>query len=334
MFKFRKSRVRILPAAAALLLAVLLADIWASYHILQVTAYSLQSDRITHSMRIVLITDLHNVSSFGEGNRKLADQIREQEPDLILFAGDLINKDSPNLSVACTLLSQLTEIAPTYVSYGNQEIHYNAFREHTYHDRLVSKPLTTAMEEIRQRIRMHTGESGDLTYGSVPADAIAPDYSAAGAVVLENAWQDLEIKGNRLRIGGNYCYCFGLGNSTALSAMDPDRYAYLTSFTETEDRYRILMVHRPDSLIFAKGEPWQMELAVSGHNHGGQVILPFLGGLYGGDQGWFPQYDFGRFSLQGVRDFIITRGLSSAEQLLPRFNNLPEIVVIDLEPQG
>ena len=66
---------------------------------------------------------------------------------------------------------------------------------------------------------------------------------------------------------------------------------------------------------------------VSGHDHGGQVVLPFLGGLYGGDQGWFPEYIHGMYQKDEMKLFI-TSGLGSHKQTLPRFNNPPEIAVV------
>ena len=91
-----------------------------------------------------------------------------------------------------------------------------------------------------------------------------------------------------------------------------------------------MMAHRPDSFVFLDDNPWDIDLVVSGHLHGGQVILPLLGGLWAPDQGFFPEYDYGKFDLNGT-DIIITTGLGSSDEKLPRFNNPPEIAVIDLK---
>ena len=69
---------------------------------------------------------------------------------------------------------------------------------------------------------------------------------------------------------------------------------------------------------------------MSGHLHGGQVVLPFLGGIYGAEQGLFPKYVHGLYSLGG-RPMLISSGLGSAKEKLPRFNNPPEICVLDLK---
>ena len=87
-----------------------------------------------------------------------------------------------------------------------------------------------------------------------------------------------------------------------------------------------MMAHRPDSFIFGNAsQVWDIDLVVSGHTHGGQVRLPYLGGLYVGDQGWFPEYDKGLFDLNKIK-IVITSGIGSSKQKIPRFNNIPEVV--------
>ena len=53
---------------------------------------------------------------------------------------------------------------------------------------------------------------------------------------------------------------------------------------------------------------------MSGHNHGGQVILPVLGGIYGGDQGWFPKYVDGIHHFKTLKNMIITRGWAAEKK--------------------
>ena len=135
--------------------------------------------------------------------------------------------------------------------------------------------------------------------------------------VLDKEYEDIKIKNTIIRIGGMYDYAFALnGNNT---------YKFLCDFQDTES-YKIMMAHRPDSFIFGDAsEVWDIDLVVSGHTHGGQVRLPFIGGLYVGDQGYFPKYDKGLFDLNKIK-ILITSGLGSGKQKIPRFNNVPEVV--------
>ena len=135
--------------------------------------------------------------------------------------------------------------------------------------------------------------------------------------VLDKEYEDIKIKNTTIRVGGMYEYAFALnGNST---------YKFLCDFQDTES-YKIMMAHRPDSFIFGDAsEVWDIDLVVSGHTHGGQVRVPFKGGLYVGDQGYFPMYDKGLFDLNKIK-ILISSGLGSGKQKIPRFNNVPEVV--------
>ena len=135
--------------------------------------------------------------------------------------------------------------------------------------------------------------------------------------VLDKEYEDIKIKNTTIRVGGMYEYAFALnGNST---------YKFLCDFQHTEN-YKIMIAHRPDSFIFGDAsEVWDIDLVVSGHTHGGQVRVPLMGGLYVGDQGYFPMYDKGLFDLNKIK-ILITSGLGSGHQKIPRFNNVPEVV--------
>ena len=72
-----------------------------------------------------------------------------------------------------------------------------------------------------------------------------------------------------------------------------------------------------------------VDLVLSGHMHGGQFRVPYLGGLYAPSQGFFPEYDAGLYTKDGT-EMIISRGLGNS--LFPfRINNRPEIIVAELK---
>ena len=158
---------------------------------------------------------------------------------------------------------------------------------------------------------------------------VTEELEAAGAVVLDKEYVDVEVDGIQIRLGGMYDYAFGLnGNNDASSAPDDTR-SFLEDFQNT-DRLKIMLAHRPDSFIFGDASKvWDVDLVISGHNHGGQVVLPFLGGLYGGDQGFFPEYVHGMYEKDNFQ-MLVTSGLGSDRQKLPRFNNPPEIAVLEI----
>ena len=295
-----KRRKRIFMAAGIVLAAVIAiavfikVEIYISYNSLEAEEYTISSDRINSEVKLALISDLHD-HTFGEKNEQLVQMLKEQGPDLILMAGDMINDISKDSHVAMELIEQVKDIAPVYYSLGNQEEDY------------IGRGTSDLLNELKD----------------------------AGAIVLDESYQDIQVNGNAIRLGGMYDYAFALdgNNTTTKESMRPSLYQFLTDFQDT-DSYRLMMAHRPDSFIFGDAtRTWEIDLVVSGHNHGGQVILPFLGGIYGGDQGWFPKYVDGVHHFKKVKNMVITRGLGSGEEKLPRFNNKPEVVMIYLEKE-
>lgn len=169
-----------------------------------------------------------------------------------------------------------------------------------------------------------------LEYIEKGTSDLVKDLKSTGVVVLDKDYVDININNSNIRIGGMYEYAFGnKGNLVKKENMDKEVYNFLCDFQDTKN-YKIMLAHRPDGFIFGDASKvWNIDLVVSGHNHGGQVILPFLGGLYGGDQDWFPKYVDGMYKLNNINLFV-TRGLGSNEKKLPRFNNRPEISIIDI----
>ena len=100
----------------------------------------------------------------------------------------------------------------------------------------------------------------------------------------------------------------------------------LNNLADDENSYTILLSHRPE--LFESYVHCNIDLVLSGHAHGGQFRLPFIGGLIAPNQGLFPQYDAGLYT-SGSTNMIVSRGLGNS--IIPiRFNNRPEVVVIEL----
>ena len=167
-------------------------------------------------------------------------------------------------------------------------------------------------------------------YMELTASDAIQELEAAGAFVLEDAYVDIEIKGTKIRMGGFYGYAF-YQNSPWEPAWLENR-VFLKDFVDTEI-LKIMMSHRPDSFIFSDASArWDIDLVLSGHMHGGQVVLPFLGGVSGGDQGWFPEYVHGMYE-KGIMNIFVTSGLGTNPQMVPRINNRPEVAVIHIEAE-
>ncbi|WP_254593521.1 metallophosphoesterase [Terribacillus sp. AE2B 122] len=93
-----------------------------------------------------------------------------------------------------------------------------------------------------------------------------------------------------------------------------------------DDYFKILLSHRPEFLsIYSK---YGIDVVFSGHAHGGQVRIPFVGGLVAPNQGFLPKYTAGKFDLDNTSMFV-NRGLGNSTIPLRIFNR-PEIIVLTL----
>lgn len=156
-------------------------------------------------------------------------------------------------------------------------------------------------------------------------DELKAGLEAYGVVVLENERMQIEMSGEFITILGvddpsfTTDYLFG-DASTVVSSK-------LAELAPEEDGFTVLLSHRPE--LFDTYVDSGMNLVLSGHAHGGQFRLPFVGGLVAPNQGLFPKYDSGLFT-EGNTNMIVSRGIGNS--LLPfRFNNRPEVVLIELE---
>ena len=90
---------------------------------------------------------------------------------------------------------------------------------------------------------------------------------------------------------------------------------------------KILLAHRPELVsLYSK---FTIDLVFSGHAHGGQFRIPFVGGLVAPNQGLFPEYTSGKHVVDQTT-MIVNRGLGNS--IIPiRVFNRPEIVVVTLK---
>lgn len=93
-----------------------------------------------------------------------------------------------------------------------------------------------------------------------------------------------------------------------------------------EREFTVVLAHEPQ--YFARYAGTGVDLVLSGHAHGGQFRLPFVGGIVAPDQGFLPKYTAGEYYMNGT-EMIVSRGLGNS--VIPvRLFNFPEIVCVEL----
>ena len=96
------------------------------------------------------------------------------------------------------------------------------------------------------------------------------------------------------------------------------------------DALKLYVCHRPGSITFKSSyDNWDIDVAMSGHCHGGLIRVPFVGSLYLPEYGWFPEHDCGCYRLNDETTLVVTSGFGWHETFL-RFNNPPEICVMNI----
>ena len=281
--------------------ALLNAGIW-------VTRYEIKSSRLPEGFdgfRIVQIADLHSVRT-PEQAELLLTRVREEQPELIALTGDQIDSHyyadhgTPTEGEeegflpdrdTLELIRELTDVAPVYAVYGNHEM--------MLLDDPERNPFKTALEEMGVTILYQ--QTVELTRNG---DSILLAGIQDPATLYKNEDYD-GLPDTRSRMQAM------LDNT--LGETDPEQFVLLLS-------------HRPE--YFALYQDYPIDLALTGHAHGGQIRLPGVGGLYAPGQGWFPKYTSGVFR-QGRLSMVVSRGLGNS--ILPlRVFDPPELVTVTL----
>lgn len=86
---------------------------------LKTVTYTVESDKISTPVRIVLLTDLHSCR-YGENQKNLIKAVKAQNPDIILLGGDIFDDKVPHKNAELTV-KQLAEQYPCYYVTGNHE---------------------------------------------------------------------------------------------------------------------------------------------------------------------------------------------------------------------
>ena len=150
---------------------------------------------------------------------------------------------------------------------------------------------------------------------------------AAGVIVLEDVRTEISLDGDTITLIGvndpsyQTDYLFG-DSETVMNTKLEELHTENGEFT-------VLLSHRPER--FDTYADHGLDLVLSGHAHGGQFRLPFIGGLVAPNQGLFPEYDAGIYKEDNT-NMLVSRGVGNS--ILPfRINNRPEVILIELQAE-
>lgn len=158
-------------------------------------------------------------------------------------------------------------------------------------------------------------------------DDLKNGLTELGIIILEDERVDLDKNSETITLIGindpsfKSDYLFG-DSETVVET-------HLQELMNESYSFTLLLSHRPELFeIYVNNE---VDLVLSGHAHGGQFRLPFVGGLVAPNQGLFPKYDAGLYTEENT-NMIVSRGIGNS--ILPfRFNNRPEVILIELQSE-
>ena len=287
----RKKRIkkRIFLIIISILLIYITASLIWSNNILTYSSYNIESSKIKNNIRFVMVSDSEG-KVFGENNSRLIEKVKGADPEFVVILGDMVNRNNGDYQSAVNLCKNLAKSYPVFYAIGN-------------HENTVYNNNTNYTNEFVSAIKN------------------------TGTKILVNELVNYKTK------GGDVLAIAGLKQFPFFEYDAPDynneeNHLFQQFLAQEDDSHlSVLLCHCPETYIWGL-ENYNIDLMLCGHTHGGVVRLPFAGGLYAPEQGWFPQYDKGYYT-NGNASMLITSGLS-VSSVFPRFNNPPDVAIVNL----
>jgi predicted MPP superfamily phosphohydrolase len=252
--------------------------------------------------------------------------------DVVTVADELDSEGKLDKVGGYAYLNELTQITP---SAANYQSYYDIITRDS-----TNRKLIRAARKIVEN-SMSGADGKDALAFAEKAMKIAPCYYVTGnhesrtseyrslkqglidlgVKVLEDEKVEITRMSKTITLIGVNDPAFSSGNSDADIMQNK-----LHGLARGED-YTVLLSHRPE--LFDVYVQNGVDLVLSGHAHGGQFRVPFLGGLVAPNQGLFPQYDGGVYK-SGKTTMIVSRGIGNSAFPF-RINNRPELVIVELK---
>ena len=302
-------KVLMIMAAAAVLAAAVVFEIYREVHSFRITRYEIKSPRLTGLRRrtkILFLSDLHN-RVYGYANQDLLRAVQDEKPDLILIGGDmLVGKENVPFRPALDFVRQLPSVCRVLYANGNHEGRMKEYPE----------KYDGAYEDYKKKLK------------------------ESGVLFLENEVIGMTLHGQKMAVCGlELPVCtYRKFHKSDVKSSDITRYVSGSGGKKGEcinpdagqsGVFTILLAHNP-AYMDAYLE-WGADLILSGHLHGGLIRVPGLGGVVTPQGFLFPKYS-GEMTREGDQTVIVSRGLGS-HTLNVRLFNVPELISITLIPE-
>lgn len=216
--------------------------------------------------------------------------VKKLNPDIIMITGDYINDHCKNKEKMLELGVELLKTAPVFYITGNHERRLDCFE--------------ILMQELK-----------NIGFNVLLNEIGVADIKGTVISVLGLDENQADFKDYVARKNGTFKY--------------KDMKPYFEALDKCKG-FKIVLSHFPENfekIAEMNYSQYNFDIQLSGHAHGGQFILPFIGPVFSPGQGLFPKYARGSFGNRPK--LIISRGMGNSEFPLRLFNH-PEINVIDV----
>ncbi|MCD7723121.1 MAG: metallophosphoesterase [Clostridiales bacterium] len=221
---------------------------------------------------------------------KMLKKVRDIKPDIIAVTGDYINDKCKNEQKMLLLAQELANTAPVYYITGNHERRLGNF------DDIMRRLEKAGFRVLLNKTALCRVKSQEIAFlGLDENQADFEDYKAR----KRGTFKYKDMSPYFAELAGHSCF-------------------------------KIVLSHYPENFCLVKENnycQYDFDVQLSGHAHGGQFILPFIGPIFSPGQGFLPKYARGAFG--NPPRLIVSRGLGNSEFPLRLFNH-PELVVLKL----
>lgn len=315
--------------------------------------------------RILQVSDMHNAArELVGGLGSVREAARAACPHVIVLTGDLMDRHRPDPDAACGLVAGLARIAPTYYVTGNHErtpigpdgapLPYRAVTA----EALAALEARGGVDDLFARHGAAIVDAGARVLEG-RAVALAPDGSELAYALPSEAMGGERVAGRDGKtpgMSGPVRACGGAsgpagsrapasGRLVLCGVRDPwplvvrgadtwddllDDVAARACALAGDHGATVLLSHRPERVAsYARAG---VDVALTGHAHGGQVRLPLIGALIAPNQGLFPRYDRGVYH-SGATTLVVSSGVGTTGYRL-RLLCPPEVVLVTLRCAG
>ena len=224
--------------------------------------------------RIVQLTDIHSVRTEKQG-QLIYEKTAGQNPDIICITGDLVDSKYyadhgvQGEALTISLVQRLVELAPVYYVYGNHEMI------------LLDDPQRNAFKVALEEAGVNIINNEVI---SVTTKSEEGKLYIVGIQDPSTLYKDLRF--NKFTTNGE-----------RMEAM-----LDLVMEGIPEEDFVLMLSHRPEYLELY--DQYEIDVCLSGHAHGGQFRIPFVGGVYAPGQGFLPKYTVGVYETDDLALYV------------------------------